>query len=680
MRATRNRWLGFTVCLASAIGGCGNDNSNAPADMAVPIQYDLIPPQLCTPGAKECVANDVARVCSPDGYQWSAVECHDGEKCMNGDCAPDNSVCIKGDAFCMGNTAYRCPAGTGYTMTACPAKTACVGKGLCVGTCAIGATRCRTSIYQAGNVIVNLSDQHFPDALPSTTIETCTDGFTWSVTSTCMANTWCVDTTTDPNNQQAACKAGDCTPDPNFCIRGGGNVDLRPFVCGNKNNAAADPTKFKSSCVPTPDGYKWLATECDPGKVCTPGAITCQLSGNGDNTVRSEADCTSKCTPGRQVCGGLTLVASDGNHSVPLQYKTCGADGTYGALQNCNPDPTAVSFGCMQDPTNNSKIVCGDLACVQSIFPAGICTAGGQFLGCGTDRKLLPASQAAPCPNNQICTSVPGIDGVTPLRYGSQALGQCVSQCQPGDKRCVGSTVQSCINGAFVDDVLCAQDAGSGSVCFQYSTAVNSPTPNSAQGSDQFVTPRTGAICGGECIPGTHACATIGMPANNAIKTCNANGKYDPAVACTKGLCNFFNPDAACLLDCIPGSLYCRGAPVTVGGTQFSAKAAQGTCPDTGIRDMTDPCPSGAGCCTGDTYCRTNAGGVSLGCVQCVGEPNEKGVVDSRCTNKGGGVDGGLFQAVEQCGANNTWSAPVPCLPNTGCFESSTLGALCSGT
>src|SRR5258706_1491362 len=111
MRATRDRRLGFTLCLALlTAGGCGDDNTNnKQPDLAVPGPFDLTPQQLCVPGTKECVGNDVARVCAPDGYTWSAVQCRVGEKCTDGDCVTDTAVCLKGTAYCIGNTAYRCP-------------------------------------------------------------------------------------------------------------------------------------------------------------------------------------------------------------------------------------------------------------------------------------------------------------------------------------------------------------------------------------------------------------------------------------------------------------------------------------------------------------------------------------------------------------------------------------------
>src|SRR5437879_147646 len=73
-------------------GGGGNDGGGSP--------------MLCTPGAKDCVTDALARICTPDGTAWIGLQCPTGEICQAGACVfdPNNTSCNPGDAACVSAT------------------------------------------------------------------------------------------------------------------------------------------------------------------------------------------------------------------------------------------------------------------------------------------------------------------------------------------------------------------------------------------------------------------------------------------------------------------------------------------------------------------------------------------------------------------------------------------------
>jgi hypothetical protein len=72
------RFIRPLLAVASCLAACTNNSG--------------LPPQVpdlgtaCTPRAKDCVGDSVARLCPADGSGWVAIPCAPAQKCMNGDC------------------------------------------------------------------------------------------------------------------------------------------------------------------------------------------------------------------------------------------------------------------------------------------------------------------------------------------------------------------------------------------------------------------------------------------------------------------------------------------------------------------------------------------------------------------------------------------------------------------
>jgi hypothetical protein len=584
-------WLGVALCGAATLGvaaacSSSNDstgtipNSSTGADASVVV----VNGPGCAAGTKECVNDKLARICPADGSAWIAQTCAADEKCTAGACAKDPSVvaqCTSAQDTCVGNTAMHCKAdGNGFDAAACPANTACVGAGKCLGACFVGASSCNGP----------------------TTVATCTDGLQVTETA-CPSGQFCV----DQGNGTAACKAGDC--DPTACT-----------VCGNKVDAAADQTKFTSSCQATPGGYKWVASQCAGVQTCNPSAGgSCSSGGPG----AKNAQCASECTPGQNRCA-----------SNNLGIQTCDATGHWAAtVTSCNANPAATDLVCMTDPTNGANKICGDALCASGA--QGACQPDGKIKLCGANGKL--AATATSCSAGS-CQQSGGT-------YNGAVAGQCQAQCQNGAERCVldgGTTYQTCTNGIWGAPTNCATGT-----CYSYTSAT---------------TGLSAKLCNAVCSPGTHRCSNTDGDAgagndHKAIETCSAAGQWSAAAACTIGVCQSSGNDAACVAECVPGAKVCLN-----GNTEDGACTAAGLYPS-----------SGTACGTGKT-CRTTNANVVVGCVECLGATHG-GTPDSRCVDSANSnavvTTGGT--GTEICQNDDTWPANgTDCPASTTCSTQST--------
>jgi hypothetical protein len=682
MRSNGVFTLGVLVGLAGglAVAGCGNDNTNhAPADMSAVAPPDLQPRVICTPGTQECVTSRTARICAPEGTQWLTFQCDTDETCTSGTCSLDSTIikCTAADNTCADpSNALICNGnGVGLMVSACPAKTKCVGRGRCMGDCLVGTGTCvgtgKTSI--------------------------CADGFTTKI-SDCPANTACViDAAGNP-----ACKPYDCLPDPVGCSS----------FCGSKVDMMKDPAQYVSVCQVTPDGYRWQVQQCITGQTCDPGGATC-----GIGSTLKQGACRSDCVPGDQRC-------ALGNSG----YQTCDATGKWATTVTlCNPDQKqSPGLVCIQDNTDYRHVLCGDSVCAAA---GGACTPDEKFRACDNG-KLVDVGKAVACATGVCQTAVartcstnsdclPGFNCANGncQAAGALAPGSCLSECQDGESRCVpvgptgdpplipplwlagpfarplrstrspasgsaaasafrrgGGVValpeaglygyQKCVGGAWSAYVPCGTPDGAAPavVCFDYTQANG----------------LNGAVCGGECGPGTHRCgagspSTDGGLVAGTLQTCDNTGHWGPATLCSIGQCRTVTSsagggysDQACVADCVPGAKVCIGAakplPHRIDGT-----IAEGTCASNGMRPVAPDCNVNPGACCGpDLSCRGTYSNGVLGCVQCVGSaPNEQGYIDARCTNSAGTFDGSVTAALETCQSTNTFGAPTVCASGT---------------
>ncbi len=588
----RIRWFAFTAAIGAVAllaNGCTGDTVNNFVDDAgtvVTADGSVIVGTKCAPSTKECVSPALARVCPADGSGWLAQPCHDGEKCDKGECKPDpNAACLPNSGACLNaTTALRCRANAmGFDQINCPSGTTCEGNGLCAGSCIVGS-----SICLAGGLV-----------------GTCVNGNTYTPTS-CGATELCVSVSSTPY-PTAACKPAACTPTANGC----------DTVCGNKNDATADQTKFTSTCVATPTGYAWVAVGCSASQTCNPVGRACAGT--------KEASCASDCTPGQLRCA-----------SNQLSTQICGPDGKWGAVTACNANPAATSLICQTSPVDPTTVLCGDPICAAGA--RGSCDATG-LRKCGPDGKLAAAGTA--CATGACIATGAPIGGVIP--------GACVTECQAGDERCTANgatSYQTCsASGRWSVPVGCpsADGGAAAATCLDYRTATSRPAK----------------VCGGVCAPGVTRCVSgDGGTVNDAIETCSALGVWGAPASCTVGACTagIAGAGAACVAQCIPNAVVCVGNPKPVPGTPFTGTDTFGTCTPQGALPTV-----GTTTCTGNDVCRRTSLGTTAAntCIECVGSGvaggNARGTVDTRCSDPTGAAPGSA--AVQTCSAGNTWTA-----------------------
>ena len=526
--------------------------------------------QCSTPGAMECVTDSVARVCAMDNT-WTQQECSSDQTCMgSGGCALRTDLsCNPADNGCVDSThAVVCnPDGKGFQSVTCPANTTCSGFGTCLGTCVVGSSRCSST----------------------NTVQTCTDGFTYTDTDCMPGMTTCV-TTSSPSAavQTAACM-------PSSCVSGS-------VVCGDK---AADPTStdpnYSSTCTNSTTGLKWQSEQCAVAGSCSPGS-----------------GCQQTCTPGQQRCNGFNI-------------QTCDSTSHWGMLAPCQPTSTGVEQVC-QIPAGSLAPVCGDRLC--STGAAGACEADG-FHAC-VNGKVSTA--ATPCAIG-VCigSQTTSYDGLIP--------GSCQAQCNPGDSRCASTEAyEACGSNGRWSTTTTQCPANGTDHCVQYTDTT---------GGGQKT------LCG-VCAPGSHRCSdSTGTTTGPEIATCDATGHYGSPQQCAMGQCqsNQYTQsvDAACVMQCIPGSTLCIGAaPTTPPNPSHPGTANWGTC------DAAGNLPTTTTACTTGTSCRKHSDGQAVGngsaaCVQCVGTDNENGFVDSAC------ITTSSPNSIETCSAGNMWNTPTTC-------------------
>lgn len=500
-------WIGRAALVSVAlIAACNDNNSNNNNNGGTPDGATS-----CTPGLKECVTTNVARVCQSDGH-WAAIKCIGGT-CTAGDCVEDEppaeQICLPGEGACQNATmALTCnDTGTAYTAKACPSGTTCVGPGLCQGTCVIGEGFCYDLTHTA----------------------TCTDGKQFTTTA-CAGTTLCV-ASDNGVLDTAVCKASDCTPDPNGC----------GAVCGDKVNPSNDPTKSVSRCVETPAGYKWQVLPCPAPYTCSPGSSQC-ASGGG------EAACSVDCVEGSKRCATATSI------------ETC-TNGMWANAIECNDPTSGGTSTCVPKNGDPLNVQCGDVQCQNGV---GACTPDGKFLPCDANGKLN--REAVTCTTGVCVADSASTTGTT------EPAGRCATLCTESEGRCnfvssmeLSTSGQRCKNGRWEEQVVCT---GDGETCWEHVVAgVNTigcfvdcfPGTSMCDGDNTSVTcgddgffgdpvacttgvcvdnaDFTAASCQVECLSGQVKCGSNdlsdGYPrVSSEVITCGTDGRWGDPVAC----------------------------------------------------------------------------------------------------------------------------------------------------
>jgi Kelch motif len=166
------------VCDASraACVDCVSDVDCPAAQLCTPER--MCAPQVCTPGARECLELRRIRTCNTNGSGWVESSCGSGASCVDNRCQAQ--VCSPGSASCGSMTQRRVcnPDGLGYTPTECAAMESC-SLGACRPSwvCTPGAYSCAST---AERRVCNADGLGYAPAAcplpPNATATACTTG------------------------------------------------------------------------------------------------------------------------------------------------------------------------------------------------------------------------------------------------------------------------------------------------------------------------------------------------------------------------------------------------------------------------------------------------------------------------------------------------------------------------
>lgn len=567
-------------------------------------------PHACSPNAHECVSSRIQRICLADGTGWITSDCPDGLKCENGECV---GACTPGNKSCAAHSIVReCRTdGAGYTDQPCPSDRMC-DAGTCVPDPSI---LCSNTEYSYG---VCQDDR---------TLTRCKlDGSGYE-------STPCSEGTTCEGGQcrGPVCAAGETSCSSSdvsnlvavqTCNDDGSGYTLS--VCRAHEQCALNAKKARYECYEPPctkgdtrcgDSNSSVSdtahlSRCEPLAEGRVAWVSYLCSAPSACTVDDwgTAVCHADCAPGDQRC------ASDEN-----AIETCGEDGKW-SKQDCEPSDGATPT-CLVIPTNQ-HVVCGDPDCANLQYSKedyktrGRCSES-QIRRCNEDGLLAAATE---CEEG---TCLP--DGA--------GFGVCKdpSRCEQTDgwRECVtGDDAFRTCNSNFWEFTPCAADQ----VC-----------ADDGLGH---------AACGGDCIPDSRRCD------GPKYQVCAADGTWGPSTACSTGECNPIT--MRCEVACEPGEIRCAGnVAVASDGSSLGASGMQ-TCQADGRWGALESCNVSAG-----QSCRRSVNGVSLGCVECVGDApggNEEGARDYRCTANATG-----WQACED---DNTWpTTAVSCGAQETCVK-----------
>lgn len=592
----------------------------------------------CNIGAHECLGSSLARYCVSGGI-WQLDPCDVGESCSEprGTCAVSDGkggvqACKSGAMACASDRVAKvCDAdGTAWIEQPCAANERCQNdhcepdpmsacddgdscldnktavqclsrtQGFrlekCAGELYCEAGRCRGPVCALGSSCIG-----------SNQLRECVDGTSYRDTQ-CGVNEVCMQ-----EQHTAKCAPLQC--------------NLGTSSCGDPRDPDVDKRKYFSACV-LGEGSgvpRWVRGECTGATSCDPA-----LAGTGH-------PCSQACTKGAERC------ASDSISGINDGIQTCGDDATWGAVKSCNPDAGArLTCVIAQNPDASQlpKAVCAEPLC-QWVFDnpqvgaEGSCE-GERLRACDSQGKLAAARscESGVC---RIVRSTVTADGRMP--------GACdaTEQCKTGEELCVGAVggyatprYRTCDNGIWgVDLKTCKNDA----LCY----------PGRDDKGLRV------ALCGAQCSPGSRRCSDDG-----ALEACDESGRWGSASFCDRGVCQELgNHDAACVLECMPGTRVCAGTWDTTADGYHSGYSAERVCSDDGRLGDVTPCPDGQSC-------RLSAANVDLGCLECIGPMvpggNEEGTTDSRC-------DPDNAKNVQECSDDNTWAASRACSGSKTCVS-----------
>lgn len=290
-------------------------------------------PWVCLPGASTCT-DSAAVVCAPSGLTATvADDCAqpDGagkpRQCVGGVCLPFQ--CVPGDAQCAGSaTVAVCSStGAGWQAVPCPTTKACKLKWCTAVVCKPGAAGCVSGGIGKCSAL----------------------GTDWELSAACPANTYCVE-----ESNPLICDIFKCPLGGSAC-----GIDGSLLLC-------------------SPDGSKWLAMACEPGKMCLNGG--CQPAPSVQTypiaPPAKAPSCVGKC-PSEPACSPDDGCGAPCPGCMPgpqwahvCHNGTCAACPPSCAGKLCGPDGCGGWCGSCPE-----SLVCSGSACVTacSVCPPGGC-------------------------------------------------------------------------------------------------------------------------------------------------------------------------------------------------------------------------------------------------------------------------------------------------------------------
>jgi hypothetical protein len=442
----------------------------------------------CSAGAHRCAGGKL-QTCDGgwmDTQTCGALGCvdPDGETGPGGACAE----CVAGDKRCTGNQLDSCVSGAFQPAQACTTPQTCFdpapagGSDAYCGVCANNAKRCSGA-----------------------TLQVCVAG-AWTDNQTCASAADCF----DPDG--AAGPGGACSTCTSGNLQCSGNLLQR--CMGGSFMTAGDCGAAGTQCIdPVPQG----GTDAYCG-VCLNGARRCLGTGleacaSGAWTSAQACDSALGCLDpdGESGPGGYCRVCTDNaTRCSNGNLETCQVGQWVPRTPACSATPGDTCF----DPAPAGDAYCGNCVtgadrCSPDSPPIRQTCVGGRWM------------------NSQVCAAVgcadpSGPDGASPPAY--------CAECAAGDKRCVGTTFQTC-----VAQLWATQACDTGQQCFD---------PGAAGGND--------AYCGVCLSGGPDRCGGAG------IERCSSDGQgWNPQTTCQWGctLVGQANEPACCgEPQCEPGA------------------------------------------------------------------------------------------------------------------------------
>lgn len=293
-------------------------------DLAPP---DMGPPMICTPFAKECASETIARTCDAVGMAWDEVTCQPGELCEDGVCVVQ-PICEEGTATCLDSMSRQVcrPGGMMFATQACENGTSCID-----GECLSGdlnGTVCQAHDDCAGGKC-HCGDQ---------TGEGCSDTFTTpgyctsecTTSADCSASEWCFSSEVHLITGQASnynhcvprCQ-GICGNDAYTCamlpiIDEGGAMDWQEgcYFKGTKEIGEvcdSDVECLGGYCLKDYLSTGYCSRRCEEGSC--PGDASCV------KLKQDEYWCTLKCGDGISSSGVCPLDQPDDRLDVTCAYR-----------------------------------------------------------------------------------------------------------------------------------------------------------------------------------------------------------------------------------------------------------------------------------------------------------------------------------------------------------------------